>query len=39
MYKQVLANEIVDTINKYTIIKMKEKNLDYIGTLYGHTEV
>ena len=25
MYKQVLTNEIVDTINKYTIIKMKEK--------------
>ena len=39
MYKQVLTNEIVDTINKYTIIKMKEKNLDYMGTLYGHTEV
>lgn len=39
MYKQVLTNEIVDTINKYTIIKMKEKSLDYMGTPYGHTEV
>ena len=39
MYKQVLTNEIVDTINKYTIIKTKEKHLDYMGTLYGHTEV
>lgn len=37
MYKQVLTNEIVDTINKYTIIKTKEKHLDYMGTLYGHT--
>ena len=39
MYKQVLTNEIVDTINKYTIIKTKEKHLDYMGTLYGRTEV
>ena len=39
MYKQVLTNEIVDTINKCTIIKTKEKHLDYMGTLYGHTEV
>ena len=31
MYKQVLTNEIVDTINKYTIIKMKEKKFGLYG--------